>query len=48
MSELVDPVVTLELHEVSHRGAKLAQEAGGFSSFLKKYLARLGGEAGVM
>ncbi len=48
MSELVDPVVTLEFHEVSNRGTKLAQEAAEFSSFLKRYIARWAGETGVL
>ena len=48
MSELVDPVVTLEFHEVSNLGTKLAQEAAEFSSFLKRYIARWAGETGVL
>jgi LysR family carnitine catabolism transcriptional activator len=48
MSELVEPVVTLEFYEVSYRGTKLAQEAGEFSSFLKRYIARWAGETGIL
>ena len=48
MSELVEPVVTLEFYEVSNRGAKLAQEAAEFSSFLKRYIARWAGETGIL
>jgi DNA-binding transcriptional LysR family regulator len=48
MSELVDPVVTLEFYEVSNRGTKLAQEAAEFSAFLKRYIASWAGETGVL
>ena len=46
MSELVEPVVTLEFYEISSRGRKLPVEASEFSGFLKKYIARWAGEAG--
>lgn len=48
MSELVDPVVTLEFYEISSRGRKQPAEASEFSAFLKKYIARWAGEAGVL
>jgi hypothetical protein len=48
MSELVEPVVTLEFYEVSHRGTKLAPEALEFSSFLRRYIATWAGEAGIL
>lgn len=48
MSELVEPVVTLEFHQISHRGRKLPEEASEFSAFLKKYIATWAGEAGVL
>jgi DNA-binding transcriptional LysR family regulator len=48
MSELVDPVITLEFHEISHRGRKLPEEAGEFSRFLKRYIARWAGESGIL
>ena len=48
MSELVDPVVTLEFYEISHRGRKLSEEAREFSDFLKRYIASWAGEAGVL
>jgi hypothetical protein len=47
MSELVDPIVTLEFYEISHRGRKLPEEAGEFSAFLKRYIASWAGEAGI-
>jgi hypothetical protein len=33
MSELVDPTVTLEFYEISHRGRKLPEEMREFSAF---------------
>jgi hypothetical protein len=40
MSELVEPVVTVELYEIRRRGKKLPAEAAEFSAFLKIYIAR--------
>jgi DNA-binding transcriptional LysR family regulator len=48
MSELVEPAVTLEFHEISHRGKRLQEEAAEFSAFLKKYIATWAGEAGIL
>jgi len=48
MSELVELVVTLEFYEISNRGTKLAAEAAEFSAFLKMYIARWAGDAGVL
>jgi len=48
MSELVEPVVTLEFHQISHRGRKLPEEAAEFSAFLKNYIATWAGEAGIL
>jgi LysR family transcriptional regulator, carnitine catabolism transcriptional activator len=48
MSELVDPVITFEFYEISHRGKKLPEEAGEFSGFLKKYIATWAGEGGML
>jgi LysR family transcriptional regulator, carnitine catabolism transcriptional activator len=48
MSELVEPVVTLEFYEISNRGKKLPAEAAEFSAFLKMYFARWAGDAGVL
>jgi len=48
MSALVDPVVTLEFYEISHRGRRLPEEAREFSAFLKRYIARWAGEAGAL
>ena len=30
MSELIEPIVTLELYEISHRGKKLLEEEGSY------------------
>ena len=48
MSELVEPIVTQEFYEISNRGARPPEEAGEFSGFLKKYIARWAGEAGIL
>jgi LysR family carnitine catabolism transcriptional activator len=48
MSELVEPVVTLEFRQISHRGRRLQEEASEFSAFLKKYIATWAGEAGIL
>jgi DNA-binding transcriptional LysR family regulator len=36
----LEPVVTLEFHEISNRGRKLPAEAIEFGAFLKTYIAR--------
>ena len=48
MSELDEPAVTLDFSEISNRGKKLPAEAAEFSAFLKMYIARWAGEAGVL
>jgi LysR family transcriptional regulator, carnitine catabolism transcriptional activator len=48
MSQLIDPVVTLEFHQISHRGRRLQEEASEFSTFLKKYIAAWAGETGTL
>ena len=48
MSELIEPVITLEFHEISHRGRKLPEGAAEFSTFLKSYIAGWAGKAGVL
>lgn len=48
MSELIEPIVTLEFYEISHRGRKLPEEAKEFSAFLKRYIAGWAGEAGML
>jgi DNA-binding transcriptional LysR family regulator len=48
VSELVEPVVNLELYQISNRGRKLPTEAKEFSAFLKMYIASWEGDAGVL
>jgi LysR family transcriptional regulator, carnitine catabolism transcriptional activator len=48
MSELVEPVVTLEFQQITYRGRKQQEEASEFSAFLKKYIASWAGEAGIL
>jgi LysR substrate binding domain len=48
MSELVEPVVTLEFDQISHRGRRLPEAASEFSAFLKKYIATWAGAAGIL
>jgi hypothetical protein len=48
VSELIDPVVSLELYEISHRGRKLSADAKEFSAFLKMYIASWVGDAGIL
>jgi LysR family transcriptional regulator, carnitine catabolism transcriptional activator len=48
MSELTDPVITLEFYEISSRARKLPAEASEFGAFLKRYIARWAGEAGAL
>jgi LysR family transcriptional regulator, carnitine catabolism transcriptional activator len=48
MSDLVDPVVTFEFYEISHRGKKLQEEVVDFSAFLKRYIATWAGEEGML
>jgi len=48
MSKLVNPVVHLEFHQISNRGKKLPPGADEFTDFLKSYIARWAGRAGVL
>ena len=48
MSRLIDPVVNLEFHQLSSRGKKLPVGADEFAAFLKTYIARWAGRAGVL
>ena len=46
-SQLTNPVVNLDFHQISNRGRKLPVGAADFTSFLKTYIARWAGRAGV-
>ena len=48
MSKLTDPVVHLDFHQISNRGKKLPPGADEFADFLKSYIARWAGQAGVL
>jgi LysR family transcriptional regulator, carnitine catabolism transcriptional activator len=48
MSRLISPVVNLEFHQISNRGKKLPPGADEFAAFLKTYIARWAGRAGVL
>ena len=48
MSRLINPIVNLEFHQISTRAKKLPTGADEFTAFLKTYLARWAGHAGVL
>lgn len=48
VSELIEPIVNLELYQISDRGKKLPAEAREFSAFLKMYIASWVGDAGIL
>ena len=48
MIPLINPVVSLEFCQISNRGKKLSSGAIEFTTFLKSYIARWAGRAGVM
>jgi LysR family carnitine catabolism transcriptional activator len=48
MSRLTNPIVNLDFYQISNRGRKLPLGAEDFTSFLKSYIARWAGRAGVL
>jgi DNA-binding transcriptional LysR family regulator len=48
MSRLINPVVTLDFHQISNRARALPQGAADFITFLKGYIARWAGTAGIL
>jgi LysR family transcriptional regulator, carnitine catabolism transcriptional activator len=48
MSKLINPIVNLDFSRISLRGRKLPSGAEDFTSFLKGYIARWAGRAGVL
>jgi LysR family carnitine catabolism transcriptional activator len=48
MSQLSSPVVNLDFYQITNRGRKLPVGAADFMSFLKSYIARWAGRAGVL
>jgi DNA-binding transcriptional LysR family regulator len=47
MSRLINPVVTVDFHQIQNRGRKLPPGAEEFTSFLQSYIARWAGFAGM-
>jgi DNA-binding transcriptional LysR family regulator len=48
LSRLINPVVNLDFSWISNRGKKLPPGADDFTSFLKSYIARWAGRAGIL
>ena len=48
MSRLINPIVNLDFSQISTRARKLPPGADEFSTFLKTYIARWAGHAGVL
>jgi len=48
MSRLINPVVEMNLHLISNRGKRLPPGADEFAAFLKSFIARWAGRAGLL
>lgn len=48
LSRLINPVVNLDFSWISNRGKRLPPGAEDFTSFLKSYIARWAGRAGIL
>ena len=48
MSPLVDPVVSMEFHQITQRGRNLPEGADDFLAFLKTYVSGWAERAGVL
>lgn len=48
MTRLVNPVVTMDFHEIRSRGKKLPEAADDFAAFLHSHVSRWAGRAGVL
>lgn len=48
MSRLINPVVTMDYHQIRNRGKKLPSDAEDFTAFLQGYIARWAGRAGIL
>ncbi len=48
MSRLIDPVVTIEFHQIMQRGRALPEGADEFMSFLKTYVAGWAARNGII
>jgi lipopolysaccharide export system protein LptA len=48
MTRLINPVVNMDFHQIRKRGRQLSASADEFSYFLKNYIARWAGRAGIL
>jgi LysR family carnitine catabolism transcriptional activator len=48
MSRLVNPVVTLDFHQIRNRGRKLPPGTEDFALFLQRYMSRWAGRSGIL
>jgi LysR family transcriptional regulator, carnitine catabolism transcriptional activator len=48
ISKLTNPVVNLDFYQITNRGKRLPDGAAAFTSFLKSYIARWAGRAGIL
>ena len=48
ISRLINPRVTLDFHQIRHRGRKLSPVADEFTTFLQGYIGRWAGRAGIL
>lgn len=48
LSRLTSPVVTLDYHQIRHRGRRLPRAADEFTVFLQNYIASWAGRSGVL
>jgi LysR family carnitine catabolism transcriptional activator len=48
MSRLINPVVNLDLYQISDRGKQLPTGTEDFTAFLQSYIARWAGRAGIL
>jgi DNA-binding transcriptional LysR family regulator len=48
MTQLVDPIVHLDFHQISTRSRPLSADAAAFATFLQAYMSRWAGRTGVL
>jgi LysR family transcriptional regulator, carnitine catabolism transcriptional activator len=47
-TRLINPIVTVDFHQIRSRGTKLPVGANAFTAFLQSYIARWAGNAGIL
>ena len=47
-TRLTDPIVTVDFHQIRNRATRLPEGAEAFTAFLKSYIARWAGSAGIL